>query len=131
MIPDLQACILCDDVRQERNGKFILIGLFDTINSNQYPLVFQRICILSRWCGGEGEYRQLTRLLKPDQKTVVIQGREIPVKLPNVEAIVTNVEMFINTVFSEAGVYWIETLLDNDLIIRYPLRVAPIPPPHG
>ena len=28
MIPDLQASLLCDDVRQENNGKFMLIGIF-------------------------------------------------------------------------------------------------------
>ena len=31
MIPDLQSTLLCDDVRQERTGKFILIGLFDSL----------------------------------------------------------------------------------------------------
>ena len=33
MIPDLQSSLLCDDVRQERTGKFILIGLFDSLGS--------------------------------------------------------------------------------------------------
>jgi hypothetical protein len=129
MIPDLQACLLCDDVRQERNGKFILIGIFDVINANQYPLVFPRMALVTRWCNGEGEYRQLSRLLKPDQKTVIAQGQIIPVKLPAMEAIVTSVEFFINIAFTESGVHWIEVLLDNDLKIRFPLRVTPIPPP--
>ena len=121
--------MLCDDVRQERNGKFILIGLFDAINANQYPLMFPRICLVTRWCNGEGEHRQLSRLVKPDQKTVIAQGQVIPVKLPGAEAIVTNIEVFINIAFAEAGVYWVEILLGNDLKIRYPLRVAPVPPP--
>ncbi|MDD5482675.1 MAG: hypothetical protein PHP98_03350 [Kiritimatiellae bacterium] len=129
MIPDIQACLLCDDVRQERNGKFILIGLFDVINANQYPLVFPRMCLVSRWCNGEGEFQQMSRLLKPDQKKVVAQGRSIPVKLQNTEAIVTNIEFFINIAFTESGVHWIEVLLDNDLKIRFPLRVTPLPSP--
>jgi hypothetical protein len=129
MNPDLQACLLCDDVRQERNGKFILIGIFDVINANQYPLVFQRMCLVTRWCNGEGEYRQLSRLMKPDQKTMIAQGQTIPVKLPGIETIVTNVEFFMNITFAEAGVHWIEVLLDNDLKIRFPLRVNPPPPP--
>ena len=122
--------MLCDDVRQERNGKFILIGLFDMINANQYPLLFPRMCLVSRWCNGEGEFRQASRLLKPDQKTIVAQGQTIPLKLPNTEAVVTNVEIFINIAFTESGIYWIEVLLDNDLKIRYPLRVAAVPPPR-
>ena len=131
MTPDLQACLLCDDVRQERNGKFILIGLFDVINANQYPLVFPRMALVTRWCNGEGEFRQLSRLIKPDQKSVIAQGQVIPVKLPGTEAIVTNVEFFINIAFPESGVHWIEVLLDNDLIIRFPLRVSPAPSPSG
>ena len=39
MIPDLQTSLICDDVRQERNGKFILIGIFDVIGrSNPSPV---------------------------------------------------------------------------------------------
>lgn len=128
MIPDLQACLLCDDVRQERNGKFILIGLFDVINANQFPFCFPRLCLVSRWCGGEGEYHQVSRLLKPDQQTIVAQGQSIPVRLANTETIVTNIEVFANMVFSESGIYWIEVLLNGDLKIRLPLRVAPLAP---
>lgn len=131
MIPDLQACLLCDDVRQERNGKFILIGLFDVINANQYPLVFPRMSLVTRWCNGEGEYSQVSRLLKPDQKTVVAQGQTIRLKLPGMETIATNVEFFINITFTESGIHWVEVLLDNDLKIRLPLRVAPLPTPAG
>ncbi len=131
MIPDLQACLLCDDVRQERNGKFFLIGIFDILNTNKYPLVFPRMCLLTRWCNGEGEYSQISRLLKPDQKTVVAQGQTIRLKLPGLETIATNVEFFINTTFTESGIHWIEVLLDNDLKIRLPLRVTHIPQPAG
>jgi len=129
MIPDLQACLLCDDVRQERNGKFILIGLFDVINAQQFPLLFPRMCLVSRWCGGEGEYTQRSRLLKPDQKNAIVQGQPIPIKLPNTEAVVTNIEFFINVAFAESGVHWIEVLLNDDLKLRFPLRVSKISAP--
>jgi len=131
MIPDLQACLICDDVRQERNGKFMLIGIFDVINANQYPLVFPRMCLVTRWCNGVGEFSQVSRLLKPDQKTVVAQGQTIRIKMPAMEAIATNVEFFMNITFPESGIYWIEVLLGNDLKIRLPLRVAPLSAPAG
>jgi hypothetical protein len=38
MLPDLQSTLLCDDVRQERTGKFILIGLFDSLGSPTVPV---------------------------------------------------------------------------------------------
>ena len=50
MIPDLQTSLLCDDVRQERNGKFILIGIFDGLFLTQIPGPFARVCLVNRWC---------------------------------------------------------------------------------
>ncbi len=132
--PDLQACLLCDDVRQERNGKFILIGLFDTIGTPQFPLVYPRLCIVSRWCSGEGNFFQHSVILAPDQRTKVIEGKPIPIRLPSPEATATNVEFFMNVAFKEEGTHWIEVLLNDDLKLRFPLRVNqihPAGPAHG
>ncbi len=123
LIPDLQSSILCDDVRQERNGKFILIGLFDAIAAQSMPVRYPRLFMVTRWCSGEGQFKQRTRILKPDQNTVLVEGKPIPVTLPNPEATATNVEIFLNVAFEKEGAHWIEILLDDDLKIRYPLRV--------
>ena len=131
MIPDLQSSILCDDVRQERNGKFILIGLFDAIGAPKFPLVYPRLFMVTRWCSGEGEFQQRTRILRPDGLSVLTEGKNIPVRLPNAEATATNVEAFMNVVFQEDGTHWIEILLDGDMKVRYPLRVNKIQPPPG
>ncbi len=124
MIPDLQSSILCDDVRQERNGKFMLIGLFDAIVAQSLPVRYPRLFMVTRWCSGEGEFNQATRILKPDQGSVLVQGKIIPVRLPGPEATATNVEAFLNVSFEEVGTHWIEILLDGDLKLRYPLRVT-------
>jgi hypothetical protein len=128
MIPDLQSSILCDDVRQERNGKFILIGLFDAIAAQRLPVKYPRLFMVTRWCSGEGEFQQRTRILKPDFSTVLVEGKPIPVRLPTSEATATNVEVFMNVAFEEAGTHWVEITLDGDLKIRYPLRVGKVPP---
>jgi hypothetical protein len=134
MIPDLQSSIICDDVRQERNGKFILIGLFDAIGAPELPLRYPRLFAVTRWCSGEGEFVQHTRILNPDLSTVLIEGKDIPVKLPHAESSATNVEVFVNVEFQQEGTYWIEILLDGDIKIRYPLgvkRVQQSGPHHG
>lgn len=122
MIPDLQSSLICDDVRQERNGKFMLIGLFDAIHAERFPITFARLCLVTRWCSGEGTFVQRSRLLHPDQQTVLAEGKEVQVKLPSPEAAATSVEVFMNVTFPEAGTCWVEILLDGDLKIRYPLR---------
>lgn len=136
MIPDLQSSLMCDDVRQERNGKFILIGLFDAIGAHQFPLAFPRICMVTRWCSGQGHFTQRSRILAPDQVTAVAEGQEIRFHLPHPEATATNVEIFLGKQFAEPGTHWVEILLDGDLKLRYPLQVqrapaAPGAPPHA
>lgn len=126
MSPDLQSSILCDDVRQERNGKFILIGLFDAIATHSMPVRYPRLFMVSRWCSGQGTFQQRTRILKPDMVGVLVEGKMIPVKLASAEATATNVEVFLNVAFEEEGTHWIEILLDGDLKLRYPLRVTRI-----
>ena len=123
MIPDLQSCLLCDDVRQERNGKFILIGLFDAIGVQSLPTHYPRLCMVTRWCSGEGEFHQRTRILSPDERRAVVEGKEIVFRLPSAESTATNVEFFLNTQFDVEGTHWVEILLDGDLKIRFPLRV--------
>ena len=131
MIPDLQSCLICDDVRQERNGKFMLIGLFDAIHTEHFPSTFAKICLITRWCSGEGTFTQRSRIINPDQKTVLAEGKEVMVKLPSPEAAATSVEVFINVAFPQPGVYWVEILLDGDLKIRYPLRANLLQRPQG
>ena len=126
MIPDLQSSLICDDVRQERNGKFMLIGLFDAIHTERFPLTFAKICLVTRWCSGEGTFTQRSRIIHPDQKTVLAEGKDVQVQLPSSNASATSVEVFMNVAFPEPGTYWVEILLENDLKIRYPLGVNQI-----
>ena len=127
--PDLQSSLMCDDVRQERNGKFILIGLFDVIGVPTFPAVFQRVCVVNRWCCGQGEFTQRSRIVKPDGTTHVVQGQEVKIVLPDNEASATSVEFFMNVMFETEGTYWIEILLDGDMKVRYPLRARRVAPP--
>lgn len=129
MMPDLQMSVLCDDVRQERSGKFILIGLFDVIGMPQFPAIFPRVCIVNRWCSGQGVFREKTRIVASDNVSVVAEGQTINVQLQGPEATATNVEFFMNLKFEQEGVYWVEVLLEGDLKLRYPLRVNRVTPP--
>lgn len=123
MIPDIQSCLLCEDVRQERNGKFILIGLIDAVQVPRLPVRFGKLCMVTRWCSGEGEFLQASKIYKPDQTSVMVTGKDIPVKLPNPQCITTNVEIFLNVTFESEGTHWVEIALDKDLKLRYPIGV--------
>jgi hypothetical protein len=126
MLPDLQSSVLCDDIRQERNGKFILIGLFDGLAVERFPATFQRICVFNRWCCGQGRFEQRSRIVAQDGSTPVVHGKPVSIRLPGPEATATSVEIFLNVTFPGPGTYWVEVLLDGDLKLRYPLKAHAI-----
>jgi len=88
------------------------------------PIRYPRLFMVTRWCSGQGEFKQTTRILKPEQSEVLVEGKIIPVRLQSPEATATNLEVFLNVSFETVGTHWIEILLDGDLILRYPLRVT-------
>ena len=85
--------------------------------------------MVNRWCCGVGDFRQQTRILKPDGTSLLVEGKPVPVKLPNDESNATCIEVFMNVKLDEPGTYWVEILLDDRLILRYPLKAAKIEPP--
>ena len=123
MLPDLQASLLCDDVRQEINGKFILVGLFDGITVQRLPVAMMRMCVVNRWCVGTGVFTQQTRVLAPDGITETLKGKEVQIKLETEEQTATSVEVFVNPQFKQAGTYWIEILLEGQIRMRYPFAI--------
>lgn len=126
MLPNLQSSLLCDDVRQEKNGKFILIGLFDRVGLPKFPITIPRIFIVNKWCSGEGVFKQQSKIIRPDGKTSLITGKSIEVKLANSIQSTTSIEIFVNIQFYEAGIHWVEVSLENELIIRYPLIIEQV-----
>ena len=50
ILPDLQSCLLCEDVRCEFNGMQTLVGVVNVIPAQSLPVIYLRLCIWSRWC---------------------------------------------------------------------------------
>ncbi|MDA3799527.1 MAG: hypothetical protein PF692_10650 [Kiritimatiellae bacterium] len=131
MLPNLQSSLLCDDVRQEKNGKFMLIGLFDRIGLPKFPISVPRLFVVNKWCSGEGEFKQQSKIIRPDGKTALLTGKQIDVKLPNSVHTATSIEVFMNVTFQEEGVHWVEVSIEDELVIRYPLTVSKVNVPSA
>src|SRR5258708_33790237 len=63
VLPDLQASILCEDVRQEVNGLQTLVGVINVLPTPTLPVGLLKLCLWTRWCGGFGKFRQTSRIL--------------------------------------------------------------------
>lgn len=124
--PNLQFSVLCDDVRQENNGKFILIGLFEAINARKFPATHQTLFVVNRWCKGEGTFIQQIRIVNPKDKSVIFQTDDQVFELGDIDRYHTLISRFNNLVFPEPGKYWVEVLLDKELFLNYPVLLKEV-----
>jgi hypothetical protein len=130
ILPDLQASLLCEEVRQEANGNFFLIGVVNFIRVPQLPVVAGRLCVFNRWTAGLGQFTENIRLVAPDQTTVLRKG-EMKFELRDPALHATNVMVFGQVEFKAAGNYFVEVMVDDVMKLRYPVPVIHAPPPPG
>jgi hypothetical protein len=129
ILPDLQASLLCEEVRQEANGNFFMVGIINLIRVPQLPVMAARLCVFNRWAAGIGQFTEIVRVIAPDQMTV-LRKAEIKFELKDAALQATNVMVFGQLEFKTAGTYFIEVLVDDVMKIRYPVPVMVVPPPN-
>jgi hypothetical protein len=127
ILPDLQCALVCEDVRQEVTGNFILLGITAFLRVPQVPIVANRLCVFTRWCAGVGNFTETVRLIAPDQTTLL---REAKVKfaLQDPAHNATNLSVFAQLEFTAGGIYFVEVLVDDVMKLRFPLPVIVAPP---
>jgi len=125
--PDLLYSVLCDEVRREDNGKLMLLGLFEQIASPVFPMQHPGLCIVNKWCNGEGSWTQLVRLVDQDDN-VLTQDHPITFDLQSIETHFTAIAVYQNVAFATAGKVFVEILLNDELKQRYALNVLQIAP---
>ncbi len=130
ILPDLQCSLLCEDVRPEANGNFIIIGVITFIRVPQVPVVAFKLAIFNRWTAGVGQFVESVRLIAPDQTTVLRKG-EVKFTLPDPTASGTTVTVLQQIEFKTAGNYYIEVLVDDVMKLRYPVPIILVPQPPG
>ncbi len=129
ILPDLQCSILCEEVRQESNGNFFLIGVIDFIRVPQVPVTAFKLSVFNRWTAGLGQFTETVRLVAPDQSTVVRKSEiKFAMKDPALNA--TTVTLFGNVEFASPGAYYMEVSVDDVMKIRFPIQVVVVPPPN-
>lgn len=128
ILPDLQAAILCEDVRTEMSGQQTLVGVISVVPAPVLPVGFFKICLWTRWCGGAGEFTQKSLILGTEDDEPIAQS-EMRFSLPELNSHVTNVHMFGGVQFKKHGIYQIEIRLDGELKLSIPLPVVPVAQP--
>jgi hypothetical protein len=130
ILPDLQSSLLCEEVRQEANGNFFIVGVINFIRVQQLPIVAGRLCVFNRWTAGIGQFTENVRVIAPDQ-TTVLRKADLKFELRDPAMHTTNVMVFNQLEFKTAGTYFIEVLVDDVMKIRYPVPIVVVPPQTG
>ncbi len=126
MIPDLQASFVCEDVRVEATGAHTIVGIINSIGAPSLPIQILKLCVWTRWSSGVGQFEQRTRLIGPDEETVMAEA-ETKFQLGNEDSHTTNVNIFGGLHLTHPGAHHIEIYLDGELKLRFPMRVI-LPP---
>ncbi|MCX8155652.1 MAG: hypothetical protein N3J91_04255 [Verrucomicrobiae bacterium] len=127
ILPDLQCSLLCEDIRQEANGNFILVGVINAIVVPALPVTAGRVIFFNRWTAGLGRFRETLRLVAPDQATVLAK-REVLFELSHPNGHAINIAVLPNVTFNLPGTYFVEVLVDDVMKIRYPVNLVVLPP---
>jgi len=122
--------LLCEEIRQEANGNFFIIGVINFIRVPQLPVVAFKLSVFNRWTAGIGQFTESVRLIGPDQTTVLRKG-EVKFALQDAAYHATNVTVFTQVEFKAAGTYYVEVLVDDVMKLRYPVPVVVQPSPAG
>src|SRR4030042_901062 len=110
--PTLLFSVLCDDVRREDNGKFILIGLFETIGARKFPAIHPTLFIMNCWTSGMGNFRQKSRIISKNGD-LLAEDKETLFSLKDLKAKHRIIARFNNLKFDSPGEYAVEVLLNG------------------
>lgn len=123
--PALLYSVLCDDVRREDNGKFILLGLFETVGAREFPASHPTLFIVNGWIAGVGSFRQYSRILDPNGHELA-RDQETVFQLATLRSRHSVIARFNALDLPQPGEYAVEVLLNEDLKLRYPLVVEQV-----
>jgi hypothetical protein len=126
ILPDLQCSLVCEDVRQEANGNFFLLGVINFVRVPQLPVTAFKLCLFNRWAAGFGQFIETVRLIAPDQ-TTVLRKSEMKFALQDVIHNATTVTVWSPIKFETAGAYYVEVLVDDVMKLRFPIAILVAP----
>ena len=127
ILPDLQCSLICEEVRQEINGNFFIVGVVSFVRVPQLPVAAAKLCLFNRWTAGFGQFVESVRLIGPDQ-TTVLRKSEMRFSLNDATQNATTVTVMTQVKFETPGAYFFEVLVDDVMKLRFPLQIIVVPP---
>ena len=123
MDPIFKAFLICEEISVDERNRYSLLGTYNRIYADRFPLVNPKMVIYLLWYGGKGKHTINITLLGPDRDTVLIE-REAETDLdPVTEQIHCVCYPFIT--FPFPGTYWWKISIDGRERGFFPIHVEP------
>jgi len=120
------ALVVCDNIYQEPGGKTALVGLFNSISANKFPVRHPRLAVFASVTGlREGSTAKLD--VQHAESEQVVMSAEGP--FPEGTGPVTVADLnfiFSNIIFPEEGTYYIRFWGNDHLLMMRPFQVLKI-----
>ncbi|MCX7872709.1 MAG: hypothetical protein N2487_05435 [Verrucomicrobiae bacterium] len=126
ILPDLQFSVVCEDLRREITGKFIIIGVVDAIVVPSLPFRLGRLFVFNRWACGVGDFIESVKLIAPDDSTILAKT-DVKFVLQSPLETASTVSVFNGIELKTQGFYYIEVTVDDVRKIRVPINVVVAP----
>lgn len=130
---DIQIATLCDHAA-DYNGKMVVSGTIDVLAAPQLPIIQPQCCLAIRLCitpDDNGPHKFSVNIIDGDSKSLDDKmpiDADMPIEIPEDVPFVTR-NLILNLQglrFHEAGVYFVDISIDNELVQRLPLRVVQV-----
>jgi len=130
---DIQIATLCD-FAADYNGKMVVSGTIDVLAAPALPVVQPHCCLALRLCitpEDNGGHKFTVNIIDGDGKSIDEKmpiNADMPIELPeDVPFVHRNLILNLQGLkFPEAGVYFIDISIDDELAQRLPLRIVKI-----
>lgn len=127
--PEVKAFLLCDYVLQEAvSNKKSLIGIFEQVNSPQFPFRHGRISVYANLADAHGTYQLGLRLVRLRDGKVLMDAKGLTIQVADplsVAEIGVNLE---GIVFEEPGKYEFALYANDQFLQSKPFRAQKLEP---
>lgn len=123
----LQYSLLCDHAFLSIDRKVNIIGVFETINAQNFPVTHNKFVLVGSILPSKEKFKMAVDIVSKKSKGSVLtekQEREVVLPAENSGKNFNFIIEILNTQFTESGVYSVDIIIDGKVISSQDLVLA-------
>lgn len=119
--------LLCDQAFLSIDRKVNIIGVFETINAQSFPVVHPKFTLVGSVEPSKDKFKMLVDIVEQDSKTSILneaQEREVALPADRSSGNFNFIIEIVNTSFPKSGKYLVQIKIDGEVVASLPLALA-------